>query len=211
MESGSRAGGARLAAGLAIMLVIGAGLMAVPAIAQTATTATLQSPATPAAPKPAEDAADGGGWWQPHYLAFYKTLSYTAVVLTTDQLWYMALAAQAATSSGLFGVANMVTSPMLTYGFEYGWQLCCEAPPGPDGVRPVDVRKALMYRVLSASRTMGLALLFGNSLGSSLLVVGAITVTRTAVYMANDYVWNKITRQKPAVRWPVGFGEPVEP
>ena len=94
---------------------------------------------------------------------------------------------------------------MLTYGFEYAWQHCCEAPPGPDGVRPVDVKKALMYRALSASRTLGLALLFGNSLGSSLLVTGAITVTRTIAYIANDYTWNRITKQTP-MKWPTFLG-----
>ena len=127
-------------------------------------------------------------------------------MLTTDQLWYMAMATQAATSSGFFGVVNLVTSPMLTYGFEYAWQHCCEAPPGPDGVRPVDVKKALIYRVVSTSRILVMALAFGNDLGSSLLITGAIAVTRTFVYMGNDYVWNAITAQAPPIRWPTMLG-----
>src|SRR5262249_14185011 len=145
-------------------------------------------------------------WWRPRYLALYKTISYTAVVLTTDQLWYMTVAAQAASTSGLYGVVNLVTSPMLTYGFEYGWGKWFEAAPGPGGRRPGEVRKALIYRALSATRTLGLALLFGNSLGSSLLVTGAITVTRTLAYIANDYTWNWITKQSPAVKWPTFLG-----
>ena len=44
-------------------------------------------------------------------LAFYKTLSYTAIVLTTDQIWYMVAASQAAATGGLFGVVNVITSP----------------------------------------------------------------------------------------------------
>ena len=168
----------------------------------------VQSPAAEADAKEPDDTA---WWWRRRYLALYKTISYTTVVLGTDQLWYMAMATQAATSSGLFGVVNLVTSPMLTYGFEYGWQLCCEAAPGPNGVRPVDVNKALIYRFVSTARILGMALLFGNSIGSSLVITGAIAATRTVVYITNDYVWNYITKQKPAIQWPLMLGEPVQP
>jgi uncharacterized membrane protein len=130
-------------------------------------------------------------------LAFYKTLSYTAIVLTTDQIWYMVAASQAAATGGLFGVVNVITSPMLTYAFEYGWDNCCELPPGPDGVVPVSARKAIIYRVVSTARVAAVALAFGNTFGSSLLVTGAIALTRTGVYMANDYVWGHIDVRKP--------------
>jgi len=134
-------------------------------------------------------------WFPPAILSFYKTITYTVVVLTTDQLWYMGTAAQAATTSGIFGVVNLITSPMLTYAFEYTWEKCCEAPPGPDGVRPVDVKKAIIYRVLSTTRIFALALVFGNGMGSSLIVTGAIAATRTLAYMSNDYLWNHLTAQ----------------
>ena len=52
----------------------------------------------------------------------------------------------------------------------------CEAAPGPDGVRPVDVNKALIYRFVSTARILGMALLFGNSIGSSLVITGASLV-----------------------------------
>ena len=210
MQTTGRAGRVLLAGSVtAALLLCAVALATVPAVAAGSGTAPdeqLQSPFAAALPKTAPvDAAGADSWWRPRYLALYKTISYTAVVLTTDQLWYMTVAAQAASTSGLYGVVNLVTSPMLTYGFEYAWQHCCEAPPGPDGVRPVDVKKALMYRALSASRTLGLALLFGNSLGSSLLVTGAITVTRTLAYIANDYTWNRIMRT-PGVKWPTFLG-----
>ena len=141
MRGRGSARGARFVGGLAAVLLLCAiALSTRPAMAETGTAASAPSIFAPSDAKPPEDTA---WWWQKRYLAFYKTLSYTAVVLTTDQLWYMAVATQAATSSGFFGVVNLVTSPMLTYGFEYAWQHCCEAPPGPDGVRPVDVNKAL--------------------------------------------------------------------
>jgi hypothetical protein len=140
-------------------------------------------------------------WFPPAILSLYKTITYTVVVLTTDQLWYMGTAAQAATTSGIFGVVNLITSPMLTYVFEYTWERCCEAPPGPDGVRPIDVKKAIIYRVLSTSRIFALALLFGNGMSSSLLVTGAIAATRTLVYMSNDYLWNHLTAQTQGPLW----------
>jgi len=129
----------------------------------------------------------------PAILSLYKTITYTATVLTTDQLWYMGVAEQAGNTSGIFGVVNVVTSPMLTYAFEYTWERCCEAPPGPDGVRPVDVKKAVIYRVLSTTRIFALTLLFGNGLGSSVLTTTAIAATRTLVYMTNDFIWNRLT------------------
>jgi uncharacterized membrane protein len=135
-------------------------------------------------------------------LAFYKTLSYTAIVLTTDQIWYMVAASQAASTSGLFGTVNVITSPMLTYAFEYAWDNCCEVPPGPDGVVPVSAKKALIYRAVSTARVAAVALVFGNSLGSSLLVTGAIALTRTGVYAVNDYVWGHIDVRKPIAETP---------
>jgi hypothetical protein len=164
---------------------------AAPAVAGTA-----DPTAAPAAPSVAAEPA-ANSWFQPAYLALFKTISYTTVVLTTDQLWYMGVAAQAATTSGVFGAVNLVTSPMLTYAFEFAWERCCEAPPGPDGVRPVSVKKALIYRVLSTSRILGLALVFGNGVRSSLLVTGAIAATRTLAYLGNDYVWNRVTALAP--------------
>jgi len=199
------AGKVRVAGGLAaVLLLCAVALTTRPAVADTGTAAPVPALLAPSESKPPEDTT--AWWWKKRYLALYKTISYTAVVLTTDQLWYMAMATQSAASSGYFGVVNLVTSPMLTYGFEYAWQHCCEAPPGPDGVRPVDVNKALIYRVVSTARILVMALAFGNDIGSSLLVTGAIAVTRTFVYMGNDYVWNAITAQAPAIKWPTMLG-----
>jgi hypothetical protein len=120
MRGRGSARGARFVGGLAaVLLLCAVALSTRPAMAETGTAASAPSIFAPSDAKPPEDTA---WWWRKRYLAFYKTLSYTAVVLTTDQLWYMAVATQAATSSGFFGAVNLVTSPMLTYGFEYAWQ-----------------------------------------------------------------------------------------
>ena len=130
---------------------------------------------------------------EPTLLALYKTMTYTAAVLTTDQVWYMGMAEKAADTGGVFGIVNTITSPMLTYAFEYTWERCCEAAPGPDGVRSVDPNKAIIYRLISMTRTFTLAILFGNELGASALITGAISATRTLAYVTNDMIWNRLT------------------
>jgi len=65
---------------------------------------------TPAAPSPQMQAG-----MPKAELSLYKTVTYTAVVLTTDQFWYVVAASQAITTSGWFGTANAVSSPILTY------------------------------------------------------------------------------------------------
>lgn len=131
-------------------------------------------------------------------LSLYKTLSYVTGATVTDQLWYLAIASQAATTGGIFLGVNAATSSMMTYSYEYMWNICCLQPPGPDGVVPINVTKAVIYRALSVLRVGGLALIFGNTLPSSAVVTGAITVSRTMVYVTNDYVWNRIDARKPA-------------
>ncbi|NQW08593.1 MAG: hypothetical protein HQ481_01735 [Alphaproteobacteria bacterium] len=129
-------------------------------------------------------------------LSLYKTVTYVTGATLTDQLWYLIIASAAATTGGLFFGVNAATSSMMTYSYEYAWTLCCKAPPGPDGVVPVSITKAVIYRGLSIIRVGGLALLFGNTLPSSAIVTGAITLSRTAVYMTNDYVWNSVDVRK---------------
>ena len=48
---------------------------------------------------------------EPSILALYKTITYTATVLTTDQIWYMGIAEKAEDTGGLFGIVNTITSP----------------------------------------------------------------------------------------------------
>lgn len=145
----------------------------------------------------------------PEVLSLYKTMTYTAAGLGVDQLWYMGVAAQAAATSGYFSLVNLVTAPAVTYAFEYTWQRCCEAPPGPGGVRPIDLRKAVFYRMLSATRMFAITLMLGNGLGSSTLTTALIAVTRTGVYLANDYAWNHLTA--PGTAAPAGAVAPPQP
>lgn len=139
-------------------------------------------------------------------LSLYKTISYVTGATLTDQLWYLIIASEAATTGGIFMVVNATTSSMMTYSYEYMWNICCLADPGPDGIVPISATKAIIYRGLSIIRVGALALLFGNTIGSSAVVTTAITVSRTAVYVANDFVWNRVD----ASQAPDGSATPPE-
>ena len=130
-------------------------------------------------------------------ISLYKTISYVTGATLTDQIWYMLIASEAATTGGVFFVVNATSSAMMTYSYEYLWAFCCEAPPGPGGVVPVSATKAVIYRGLSVIRVGGLALAFGNTILSASAVTAGITVSRTAVYVANDYVWNHVDVRTP--------------
>jgi len=125
-------------------------------------------------------------------LSLYKTLSYVTGATLTDQIWYLMIASEAATTGGIFFIVNTATSAMMTYNYEYYWNICCRTPPGPEGIVPVSATKAAIYRALSIIRVGALALVFGNTLPSAAVVTLAITLTRTAVYVTNDFVWNRI-------------------
>lgn len=130
-------------------------------------------------------------------LSLYKTITYVTGATLTDQIWYLTIASEAAATGGIFFVVNAATSSMMTYNYEYFWNICCRAAPGPDGIVPVSATKAIIYRGLSIIRVGALALIFGNTLPSAAIVTFAITLSRTAVYVTNDYVWNRIDVMKP--------------
>lgn len=166
------------------------------------TCASTVEPAPPqqAAVAPEQPTYEGG--MPTSTLSLYKTITYVTGATLTDQLWYLVIASEAATTGGLFFGVNAVTSSMMTYSYEYAWTLCCRAPPGPDGVVPVSATKAIIYRGLSIIRVGALALLFGNTVPSSAVVTGAITLSRTAVYVTNDYFWNRVDVRKPTIPGP---------
>ena len=152
-----------------------------------------EAPAVPEAEKPRYK-----GEMPIEELSLYKTITYVTGATLTDQLWYLAIASAASTTGGIFLGVNAATSSMMTYSYEYFWNLCCQADPGPDGVVPVSATKAVIYRGLSVIRVSALALVFGNTVASSAVVTGAITLSRTAVYVANDFFWNEINATLPA-------------
>jgi len=62
---------------------------------------------------------------------------------------------------------------------------------------PVSATKAVIYRGLSVIRVSAPALMFGNTVESFAVVTGAITFSRTAVYVANDFFWNEVNATSP--------------
>ncbi len=166
------------------------------ACATSAETGTLQPAALVGEGMPPGESAYEDGI-PTEEISLYKTISYVTGATLTDQIWYMLIASEAATTGGVFFVVNATTSAMMTYSYEYAWAFCCEAPPGPDGVVPVSASKAIIYRGLSVIRVGGLALAFGNTILSASAVTAGITASRTAVYVANDYVWHHVDVRNP--------------
>ncbi len=170
--------------------------------------ATRAEPRTPRRAAVASDEPEYETGIPNETLSLYKTISYVTGATLTDQIWYLVIASEAATTGGAFFAVNAATSTMMTYNYERFWNFCCRAPPGPDGVVPVSATKAVIYRALSIIRVGALALLFGNTIASASVVTLAITLSRTAVYVTNDYVWNRVDVRKPTN--PVPAGDPVE-
>ena len=158
------------------------------------------------APGPASESEEG---MSNEMISLYKTVTYVPSAALTDQLWYLLIASEAATTGPFFLGVNASTSSAMTYTYEYFWNLCCLAEPGPDGVVPVSATKAIIYRALSIIRVGALAIAFGNTLGSSAAVTTVITISRTAVYVTNDYFWNAMDARPPSEPELVGGDEPA--
>ena len=62
---------------------------------------------------------------------------------------------------------------------------------------PVSATKAIVYRGISMVGIGALTLAFGNTVASAAVVTGAIALSRTAAYVANDYAWNRIDVRAP--------------
>jgi len=122
-------------------------------------------------------------------LAVFKTVSYQSIVVVTDAIIYAALMDAEVQGGGLFNAINGVTSPAVYYGFEEVWNSCCATPPNADGSTSVNWVKAAIYRTISTTRTMIIALALGHEALPALGLAAAIALTRTGVYIANDYTW----------------------
>jgi hypothetical protein len=125
-------------------------------------------------------------------LSPYKTIAYVAGVTIMDQVWYLAITSVAATTGVILPAANAATTSAMVYSYEFVWAFCCEAPPGPGGVMSVSVTKAIIYKGISMVEVGALTLAFGNNVASAVAVTGAVALSRTAVYVANDHTWNRI-------------------
>lgn len=128
-----------------------------------------------------------------------KAVTYQTIVLATDQLLYWAIVTGTVESELEFLAGNAVTGVAYYVAFDELWA-ATGLDTGADG-GPVNVTKALAYRVFDTARVFGVTLAIGTPLAGSLEVAAAIAATRTAIYVLHDYAWS----------WAIGSGRASTP
>lgn len=129
----------------------------------------------------------------------YKTITYEVLTNGFDAAMYGLVLGGSAAGAPLFIAANATLAAASYYAHETAWDLGFSEPE-PFGGWTLAVRTAT-YRVVSSSKTYGLALLFtGDPVAATgFAVVGA--VADVTVYLVNDWAWNRY--------WPLT--RPTEP
>ena len=125
-----------------------------------------------------------------------KAVTYQTIVLATDQLLYWAIVTGTVESELEFLAGNAVTGVAYYVAFDELWA-ATGLDTGADG-SPVNVTKALAYRVFDTARVFGVTLAIGTPLAGSLEVAAAIAATRTAIYVLHDYAWSWATGSRGA-------------
>lgn len=132
----------------------------------------------------------------------YKTVAYEALTNGFDAAMYGLVLGGSAATAPLFIVSNVALAASTYYAHETAWDLGFSTPD-PFGDWTLAVRTAT-YRVVSSSKTYGLALLFTGDpvAATSFAAVGA--VADVTVYLLNDWAWNRYwpltPKEQPAVR-----------
>jgi uncharacterized membrane protein len=146
---------------------------------------------------------DGLSGW---HRSLAKSLSYQAIVVSTDQLLYWTLVTGTAATGIEFFIANAVTGVAYYVAFDETWgglpgnASGTTGPLGPAGhpiATPptgddVSLSKAVAYRMFDTARVLTVTLAVGAPLVSSVEVAIASAAVRTGVYIAHDYVWSYV-------------------
>lgn len=124
----------------------------------------------------------------PWQRALYKTITFQAVANATDLLLFDALIGGHALVLGGFVVANAASAAGLYYGFEYLWQQ--EGPTLEDTTETTILKKSLLFQTVNSGRIFLLGYGLGAGAPAAALLASSVFVTDTAVYFANEYVWD---------------------
>jgi uncharacterized membrane protein len=165
--------------------------------AQSESAQSQSAGSAPVAAVTADDLAGAGlsGW----HRSLVKSVSYQAIVVTTDQVLYWTIITGAAASDAAFFVTNAVSGVAYYVAFDAVWGMLDPAGVGAaDPLHPggagdaVSLSKALVYRVFDTARVMAVTLAVGTPLAGSLEVAAASAAVRTGVYIVHDYVWTLV-------------------
>ncbi|MCC7273514.1 MAG: hypothetical protein IT561_12665 [Alphaproteobacteria bacterium] len=134
-----------------------------------------------------EPASEGVSIWR---LSLYKTIAFEAAANLGDvALFAMFFGGGPATAAGFFAI-NVATASVAYYAHEIAWDYY-GPPVDPGNEIDVTVRKTLTYRVVSATRNVGLSALFGGGLATTIGFTIASQVMDTTFYVANELLWTR--------------------
>lgn len=143
-------------------------------------------------PVPAEGPADAvlavRGELPPWQRALYKTITFQAVANATDVLMFDLVVGAHPVLLGGFFVANAATAAGLYYGFEYLWQQ--NGPTIENTTEMTLVKKSLVFQAVNSGRIFVLGYGLGATALAASTLAGAVFLTDTGVYFANEYVWD---------------------
>lgn len=131
-----------------------------------------------------EQPAAGATPWE---RAFYKTLTYEFLANASDVVILSALAGGVGSVGAGFMAVNVLSAATAYYTHEMVWSLL--GPPPDEASGLTVAAKTVTYRVVSTSRSFGLAYLFAGdaSVASAFALAG--NIADTLIYIGNEYAW----------------------
>jgi hypothetical protein len=123
--------------------------------------------------------------------SLYKTITYEFFANLADIPLYYSVLGGGAASSVLFNTVNVVTAAAAYYSYEVTWNLYGPAIRGqPTEVTvEVEIKKTLLYRVVSTARNLVLGYAFTGSPVASIGFAVVSNLVDGAIYIANEYGW----------------------
>jgi uncharacterized membrane protein len=138
--------------------------------------------------QPAPETADTTSVWT---YSLYKTITYETFANLADIPLYYVVLGGAAPTSALFNTVNVLTAGATYYVYEVGWNLY--GPPirgqPPAAIVDAEVKKTLVYRVVSTGRNLALGYAFTASAPATVGFALISNVVDGALYVANEYAW----------------------
>ena len=123
--------------------------------------------------------------------SLYKTITYETLTNLADIPLYYAVLGGAAPASALFNTVNVVTAGATYYAYEVAWNFY--GPPirgqPPSVVVDAEIKKTLLYRVVSTGRNLALGYAFTGSAAATVSFALVSNVVDGTLYVANEYGW----------------------
>jgi uncharacterized membrane protein len=123
--------------------------------------------------------------------SLYKTITYEFFANLADVPLYYALLRGAAATSVLFNTVNVLTAAAAYFTYEVAWNLygpsIRDVPPSV--AIDAEIRKTLLYRLVSTARNLVLGYAFTGSAAVTVSFALVSNVVDGAIYIANEYGW----------------------